>query len=412
MKFVPTIISRYLIRSFIPPFLAALLFFTFIILIFYLKEIIKSAVEKGVPVDMVMSLFSYSMGWTLGLTVPMATLMAVIMTIGGLNADSEVIAMRAGGITYGRIMRPFLAFGVLVTVFLIWFNQSIIPLCIKQMKVITLQILNHDPIAIIEPGQFTKLDKTENSERHIYIETVQPGTKDAPARMLNIQIRKTEKVDKYFQVTELIVAPEGIKIKKKLPDGNFVKALRLFKGYIFTQNRADKTFQRIDFSKGKLDLNLQTPEEGKVTLNKNDKQSLPQSVLVNQIATLRGSPKLTAGQKKTLLELRLEYHKRIALPFAVLSLLVLGFPLGIVNKRSGKGMGFGISIVFIFVYYVVFLSSDAMAVQYEILPPLIAAWMGNLIISLIGGYVFFARTTDVSLFDFVKTLQKRFTKAG
>ena len=78
----------------------------------------------------------------------------------------------------------------------------------------------------------------------------------------------------------------------------------------------------------------------------------------------------------------MEVHKRAALPFAVISLTFLGFPLAIVNRRSGKGQGFGMAIIFIFMYFGLFLSSDTLAVEKAFLSEPLAAWLGNIVVIL------------------------------
>lgn len=409
MKYLwPGILSRYILRNFLPPFFVGLFFFTFTVLIFYLKEVIRSAVEKGIDPFMVLKLFVYSMGWTVGLTIPMSALMAAIMSIGQLNSDSEIIAMRAGGITYPRIFRPLLIFGFIVSGSLVWFNQQGIPFCLSEMEKITRQILQYDPTAVVEEGQFTRLDKESNMERHIYIEKLNNDKKsDRYGTMSNIQIRKTENVDGVFRLTELITAPEGKKILKKNEKGLEVKALRLYHGYIFRSNKQDKTFQRIDFRDGHLDINIVEDDPNNQQVRPPSIQALNYDQLREEIK--RHEPLESEEAQEKNRQLQLEMQKRIALPFATVAFVLLGFPLGIVNRRSGKGMGFGVSILFIFIYYVIFLSSDTLAVKKQTLDPVTAAWLANVVIVLIGGFIFLKRTTDVSLLQLIKNVFKKLT---
>ncbi len=121
-RFKPTIISVHIFQTFIWPFFVGLFFFTFTILVFYLKNLITRIIEKGMDISYLLELIAYSSTWTFGFTIPMSTLLAIIIAMGGLNGDSEIIAMRAGGITYPRIFRPFFIFGVFITIFLLWLN--------------------------------------------------------------------------------------------------------------------------------------------------------------------------------------------------------------------------------------------------------------------------------------------------
>lgn len=399
---LPLTLDRYILKTFVGPFAAGFSFFTFILILFYLKEIIKSAVEKGIDLGMVLQLVLYSMGWTVGLTVPMATLMAVIMSVSGMNADSEVIAMRASGITYPRILRPYLYFGVVAFAVLVWFSQSVVPYSEKQMRTIMTQIKVYDPIAIIEPGQFTTLDKTGETERQIFIEEYETTSPESDeVLMKNIQIRKTENVNGLFRLSELIVAARGRKIKKKNSQDNYVRAIRLYDGYVFTQDRKNNTFQRIDFSNGSMDINIIEQDLSDIKADPNNISMMNYFRLSENIDRFKtaGSPE----DKHRYRELMTEYHKRIALPFSTFAFLLLGFPLGIVNRRSGKGMGLGLSVIFIFIYFVFFLSADTLAAEKQIISPFLAAWAANFISFIAAAYLFLTRTYEI---DWVAVREK------
>ncbi|RME89140.1 MAG: YjgP/YjgQ family permease [Candidatus Hydrogenedentota bacterium] len=402
MRLKPSILSWYIVRNWLAPFISGFLFFTFIILIFYLKDAIKYAVEKSMPSQTVLELLFYSLGWTITLTVPMAALMSTIITIGGMNADSEIIAMRAGGVKYSRILRPLLLIGVLLTAFQFYFQWTLNPYCMKKMRSIMEEIYDYDPIAILEPGVFTILDKTKENERHIYIERVERNhRKKKPDKIYNIQIRSLYPTDNYYRLRQLIIAKEGEKILKVYPDGRKQKALRLYKGYIFNQNKQQKSMQRIDFMKGYVDINIRDLREDKKEVPVSMPQALSRDKLEAEIEKHRNLKGEEAREKY--LELVMEWNKRNAFPFASLVFVFLGFPVAIVNRRSGKGIGFGLSMIFIFLYYVVYLMSDSIAVQARILSPSISAWLANFLCFGLGLYVYVNRTNDI---DWQRLLNK------
>ncbi|MDH5716142.1 MAG: LptF/LptG family permease [Spirochaetia bacterium] len=397
LKLYPRILNRYLLRSFITPFLTGVLFFTFIHLLFYLKEAIKAAVEKGIPFNLIFDLLINSTGWTISITIPMSILFAVIISISGLNADTEITAMRAGGVSYYKIFNPLLYFGLLITILLIWFNFEINPNCFSKMRTAMSNIYQYDPIAILEKGQFTTLDKTEKLERHVYIEDIEKNKDNEILK--NIQIRTTEKGnDKIYRLTQLIIARKGIKIQKKDESKENIRALRLYEGYIFLRDKESQTFQRIDFHKGSIDINIyELPAE--YNEDNNDIQNL-QSKKYNELISIIQldkekdikmnveNKKIKKNDKSQVRKAKLELHKRIALSFAALTFIYLGFPIGITNKRSGKGIGLGISIVFIFLYYILFLGADSIIEKFEFIPTFVAAWSAN-IFNIIIGFFFY-----------------------
>lgn len=412
MRIKPTILSTHLFKTFLGPFVSGFIFLTFIILIFYLKDVIKSAVEKNMPIDIVISLFTFALGWTITLTIPMSALMATIMSVGSLNTDSEIIAMRAGGITYPRIFRPFFIVGIVLTIFMLWFQADINAYCMKQMRVMMERIFDYDPIAVIEPGQFTTLDKSGDIERHIFIDNVISGKNKRPDRLINVQIRSIIHTPKMYRLQQLIVAREGEKILKVHRDGKKMKAIRLFKGYLFNMNNEDKSLQRVDFMNGFLDIHIRDLDHKQ----KKIEISMPQALSWNELnAEITHHSTLHSQEaERKYIELRVERQKRIALPFASLAFIILGFPIAIVNRRSGKGMGFGISMIFIFIYYVLFLSADSLSVQTGILSPWTAAWLANIVSVLIGLFAFYRRTVDIPFVSAVhvyfENMKKKFSR--
>lgn len=405
----PTILSTYVFRHFFPAFLTAAGFFTFIILIFYLKETIRHGVEKGVDVFLILQLCWYALGWTFTLTIPMAALLSSLISIGGLNADSEIIAMRAGGITYPRIFRPLFVFGIVLTICMSWFSQFIVPGYFGEMSRITRAILQSDPIAIIEPGQFTTLDKKGDIIRKIYVGSIPKGA-DAKGKSLlkNIQIRKIETVRGTRRVSEFIIAKEGEKILKKNSDGRTMRSLRLYEGYVFNLDKNTEAFQRIDFHKGVLDISIIEPDMVPYERPPGEFASLTFFEINREILRLENSTE--KDRDLYVRKAKLERNKRFALAFSNLLFLYLGFPLAIVNRRSGKGMGLGLSIIYIFGYFVFFLSADTIAGEKNILPPALAAWLGNIALFLSATYVFLKRTIEFTWSDIPRLLRDLFSK--
>jgi len=375
----------YLLRQFLPSLAVACAFFTFIILVFFLKETIRHAVEKNLDFLVILELCWYALGWTLTLTIPMAFLLSTILTVGSLNADSEIIAMRAGGVTYPRILRPFVLVAVGCCVFLLWFSNFVVPRFADNMENMRQYILTTDPIAAIQPGQFITLDKRENFVRKIYIEK-SIKNKNAPGETLeNIQVRKIGNVGNIRQLTELIIAQRGRKVLKRVPNGEWIKVLRLTQGYLFSTSQ-DGTFQRVDFSNGMFDLNIQEPEQIKKLKRIEDMASLTLPQLVGSFESIAKYPQ----GEKLVRKAKLELHKRLALSSSVILFVLIGFPLAVANRRSGKGMGLGVSIIFIFAYFALFLAADTLAVERRTLSPWFAAHVANILLGL-GALYFAAR---------------------
>ena len=78
-----------------------------------------------------------------------------------------------------------------------------------------------------------------------------------------------------------------------------------------------------------------------------------------------------------------EFHKKFSLPFACLIFTLVGAPLGMFSRRSGKGMGFGYGIIVVILYYFMLLLGQGW-VSSRYLGPVFAAWMPDIFLGLIG----------------------------
>jgi len=109
------IIDRYVLRELVSPFTMGVGVFTFFLVIDRIYHLTELVITKGVPFFLVLALLGFTLPSFLALTLPMALLVAVLIVGGRLAADMEVTAFKASGVSPLRLLRPFLAAGVLVT---------------------------------------------------------------------------------------------------------------------------------------------------------------------------------------------------------------------------------------------------------------------------------------------------------
>ena len=99
-------LDRYVIREILPPFLLALLVFTFILIIPFIIELAEQMIAKGVPWPTLLRLMVTLLPQAMALTIPMALLIGILVAFGRLSADREVVVMMACGISPYRLLRP------------------------------------------------------------------------------------------------------------------------------------------------------------------------------------------------------------------------------------------------------------------------------------------------------------------
>ena len=105
-------IDRYVIREVLPPFLLALVIFTFLLVIPPVMRDLEKLVAKGVPWQVAGRIILTLVPQALGLTIPMALLIGLLIGLGRLSADREAVALLACGVSPYRLLRPVLLLAV------------------------------------------------------------------------------------------------------------------------------------------------------------------------------------------------------------------------------------------------------------------------------------------------------------
>src|SRR2546423_1098206 len=121
------ILSRYILRQHIPPLGYALAALTFAMLVNQIAKQFGNFVGKGLPWGVIFEVFALSIPFIVAMTLPMAVLVAVLYTFSHLAADNEITAMKASGISVGRILLPVLGGATLIAAIAFVWNDRILP---------------------------------------------------------------------------------------------------------------------------------------------------------------------------------------------------------------------------------------------------------------------------------------------
>ena len=121
------VIQRYLVTSFVGPFVLGSLFFVIFLLTFQLFNLVKVILNKDVPLAEVLALFGHIAISFTPLSIPISILFATMFTLSKLAEDSEIVAMRAFGFSKNKIFLPFLIIGILIG-FALYYTSDLSPL--------------------------------------------------------------------------------------------------------------------------------------------------------------------------------------------------------------------------------------------------------------------------------------------
>ncbi len=139
------ILSKYLLKQHLVPFVFAVSALTAFQLLNQIARRFGDLVGKGLPWSVIMEVFLLSIPFIVTTTLSMAVLMAVLYAVGRLVADHEIVAMRAGGISLGRLMVPLLAAASVVAVLAFLFSDQVLPRTNHSLRTLLTDISRKKP---------------------------------------------------------------------------------------------------------------------------------------------------------------------------------------------------------------------------------------------------------------------------
>ena len=363
-----TIIFRYIFFQFFPPFLIGYGFFTLVLFIPTIEKLVSLTIEKGIPFMVSFKLFLYAIPFISVLTAPMGVLFSGLLTLGRLSSDSELIALRSNGFSIWKISLPAFSYGILMSLFMLWFMNYVLPESNHRYKLLLTNATFSNPIIFLENKDFREIP---NSNKKITSLEYDPKTQI----MEDVYLYEKNKNNEI----KLIFAKSGRWINNTI---NSKKVrLELEKGEIIHFDiREDKVLDV-----GKFD-NLSVNIENQITQYDNLDRGLREQGALEVLETIK---KKQIDNQPVDPIFFVEYHKKISLPIACMFFMFVSIPLSItLNNRSGKGISFGVALVVIFIYYVFLIIGETLG-KKSIISPAISMYVPNMVIFIIGLLFFF-----------------------
>jgi len=163
------VLTRYLLKAHIGPFLFAFVALTGVILINTLAKELANLAGKGLPLGVVAEFFVLSLPANIALTLPMAVLVAVLYTFSTLAAENEVTALRASGVDLRRAAMPLLVAGALIAGGMIWFSDQVLPAANYRWRMLMTDVAATRPLLALREQAINPIPTTDGIT-HYYLE--------------------------------------------------------------------------------------------------------------------------------------------------------------------------------------------------------------------------------------------------
>lgn len=354
-----TILDRYIFKELLVPFSISLGILCFIVLTKEMLRLVELLVTNGVSLPAILKIIVHLMPSFLVLTLPMACLISSITTFSRFSFDKELIAMRAAGLSLLRIAVPVFVFSLFVFLGTLFLSQWGQPWSSISLKKLAISLIQDQLNLALERGVFN--EPTE--DMMIFVPTPEPGEK-----AMGIFILDQRDPDQ-----EIIITAHTFQMLRNPQRKQF--GIRLYEGEIHHVPKVGTQHHQVAFNTYDLKMNL-SPALTVETPKRPDYEHM--------MAELEKS-----GWRDTRMLRRLmEYYKDLGFPVATLILGILGMPVGIVSKRTGRMRGFVLGIFIMVGYYLLNVLGE-FSVTALLLHPFAGAWLPNILLLLITWILFY-----------------------
>ncbi|MCW0484791.1 LptF/LptG family permease [Gaoshiqia sediminis] len=349
-------IDIYIIRKFLGTFFYSIALIISIATVFDISENLDEFISKDAPLNAIV--FDYYLNFIpyfANLFSALFTFIAVIYFTSKLAYNSEIIAILSSGVSFHRLIRPYMIGAFIIAVFSYVLGNFIIPPANKKRVDFRNTYINTNYRGLeqnihrqLSPGTYIymKTYNTSNDVGHKF--TIEKFDDGKLVSKLSADYIKWDRENKKWEINNYVIRDI---------DG--------YKESITTGTKIDTT------------LNM-SPEDYRVVKNLVETLALPR--LNKEIRDMQ-----LRGVNST--EYEIEKHKRRAQPFSAFILTLIGASLASRKVKGGLGLHLGLGILISF-SYIMFMQISTVFALSGTVPPSIAVWIPNVFFGALAGYLY------------------------
>jgi len=361
------LLDRYILRSFVQNFLFGLLCFLIIFILVDLFENLDKFLDKKLSGYLLVQYYIYFIPEILKLITPVGMLLASLFTISRFITFSELTAMKSSGISIYRYLLPIFLFGILVTMFSIYFNGWIVPDTNSKKIEMERVYLGKDEIK----SQIQNLYIQDKANKIIGLQSYDRYSKSSSN--VTIQIFNKDTISKLeYRFDAKTMQWDSAKNDWKLYD--------LHSRYFLNENKEKISFLKSTYAK-------EIPEIGNLVLTPDlilKKQIKPDELTIPEFREFIDNLK-SSGLDTSQAEV--DYYSKISYPFANLVTIIFGVSVSSNRRKGGAALQFGISLIVSFFYLGFVKISQVFGYNGDI-NPVLTAWLANIIFFVVSVFNF------------------------
>ncbi len=361
----------------VAPSALGLLVFTFVLLIDQIPRLLAILVARSADLYTILRVFMNLLPSIFAVTIPMAFLLGVLLAFGRMASDSEIVAMRAVGISPLRLLKPVLFLASVAGLITLYINAVALPAANQAHRELVFSLVVSKARTVVKPRTFTA--DLLPGRMMLYVTDIASDTGRWEDLLIHDTRTSGEKSVILAREGRLVIDQEGKRVRLELGEGTR-----------HTFYTADSTeYRRTAF--GTMGFDLPFDEFfPKLPLHKGDRE-MTLGELSARIDELRekGKPSKDWGRYAV------EWHKKFAIPFACIVFGLLGLALSLGSKKEARSAAFALSIAVIFVYYILIRLGEQ-AGDTGLLSPFLAMWGANIVLGAVALVLFWLNLREAA----------------
>ena len=351
------ILSRYVVRQFVATFVMLVLGIPLLFIIGDVTDNLDTYMERGITGGRLALSYVYQLPLFIQYAFPIAALVATVFTIGGMTRHQEITAAKAGGVSFYRIFLPVAVLSVILSAAAAGLGE-LVPITLRKRA----EILGENPLG----RQGPRINFVYQTQREGVLTATRLDLASAEIFGLVLERNATAKLPGMHRMAERAQWTPG-------------KGWKLERGYV-RELLPDGSEKLTRFDSLRVPGLVETPEE--LLSEPKDPEEMGYAEMTRFIeSTVR-----SGGDANPL---RVERAQKVAIPMAVMVIVLFGAPLVTSTRRGGAAYGVGISLGVTIIYMLLFRVGKAVGSSGAV-DPLLAAWGPNLLF-LVAGLILMSR---------------------
>lgn len=363
---MPRIIDEYIVREFATLFVMVLTGFVLLLIVFTFFDLLGDILRNHIALAIVGEYLLNLTPSMLYLTAPLAVLIAVLVTFSVLNRNSEIIAMKATGISLYRLVVPIVSIAACLAMCLFLFDQYYLPQANRRQESLRNVIKGRPPQTYFNPEEhwiFGPRGAPGEPGCIFYYEFFDPDTNE----FANLSVFEFEPAT--FQLTRRIFAKRAVWNEDS---GGWEFENGWVRDIQGANVRGYRTFLETSFPEMRA-----TPDYFKKEALESQEMNFGQ--LDRYIRDLKQSGFDTK-------RLSVALWQKLSYPLVSVVMAVLAIPFALSMGRRGSITGVAVAIGVALAYRVIDTLFGAMG-NVNYLPASLAAWSADILFALVGGYL-------------------------